>query len=165
MVLLQHPDIDLRAKDFEGYSPFDLYNSTVEGPKPSSTEGFPASDNVFDLLTWGANRFAPRLGFSVCITQRNARNAALAHGDAADRSYPDPVAIPAHPNRVSPTDSTSLKVGVFNAVCLFRSNRRRRGSQPYGSSKLSCQNSILWSSRMRPMNSTFESVDSVPAVG
>lgn len=50
VLLLQRSDIDASVKDFEGYIPFDVYNATVEGTKPSPTE-------PRDLYTWGTNRF------------------------------------------------------------------------------------------------------------
>lgn len=56
-------------KDFDGYTAFDLYNSTVEGTKPEE-----AGDA--DLFTWGTNR-----------------NAALGLGDADDRAHPEQVVI------------------------------------------------------------------------
>ncbi|KAH8833023.1 hypothetical protein DL96DRAFT_701738 [Flagelloscypha sp. PMI_526] len=93
LVLLQYPDVDTRAKDLEGYTPFDLYNSTVEGPKPSSVVGLPPKTDIFDLYTWGANR-----------------NAALGHGDAADRAHPDLVTIPFHPNKAAQiNEGTAIK--------------------------------------------------------
>lgn len=47
--LLQRSDTDTYLKDFEGYTAFDLYNSTVEGTKPDLRD-------VTDLFTWGTNR-------------------------------------------------------------------------------------------------------------
>ena len=54
-LLLAHPSIDARLKDHEQLSPFDVYNSTVEGTNPSDTL---ASQNPgrLELFTWGANR-------------------------------------------------------------------------------------------------------------
>ncbi|KAF9517081.1 hypothetical protein BS47DRAFT_1390126 [Hydnum rufescens UP504] len=71
VLLLQHPDVDVFLKDYDGYTPFDLYNSTVENTRPSH------DGEVFDLFTWGVNR-----------------NAALGLGDANDRAYPEVVNIP-----------------------------------------------------------------------
>lgn len=73
ILLLKHLDIDTSTRDFEGYTAFDLYNSTVPTTKPlSCDERIPA-----DLFTWGTNR-----------------NAALGLGDANDRIFPDPVVLP-----------------------------------------------------------------------
>lgn len=69
-------------KDYEGYTAFDVYNSTVDGTKPlpdrhprdpidSSIARVPA-----DLFTWGTNR-----------------NASLGLGDANDRTHPDHVVL------------------------------------------------------------------------
>ncbi|KAI0750595.1 hypothetical protein BC629DRAFT_1684927 [Irpex lacteus] len=71
LVLLQRPDIDVTLKDSEGYTAFDLYNSTVEGTKPRDKED---ARLRAELFTWGANR-----------------NAALGHGDADDRAFPDQI--------------------------------------------------------------------------
>ncbi|KAF5316733.1 hypothetical protein D9619_006824 [Psilocybe cf. subviscida] len=70
LLLLQRADIDVSLKDWEGYTAFDLYNSTLNGTKPN------AEDGQTELLTWGANR-----------------NAALGVSDADDRTYPDRVNI------------------------------------------------------------------------
>ena len=50
LLLLQHADIDVSLKDWEGYTAFDLYNSTLNGTKPN------AEDGQAELFTWGANR-------------------------------------------------------------------------------------------------------------
>lgn len=62
-------------KDAEGYTPFDVYNSTVAGTNPmeASAEGSNA-----ELYTWGSNR-----------------NAALGLGDGDDRTSPEQVTIKA----------------------------------------------------------------------
>ncbi|KAL5530926.1 hypothetical protein ACEPAG_3802 [Sanghuangporus baumii] len=70
VLLLQRADIDVSLKDFEGYTAFDVYNSTVEGTKPGELE-------LTDLYTWGINR-----------------NAALGLGDGDDRAFPELVPIP-----------------------------------------------------------------------
>jgi len=51
VLLLQRSDIDTSVKDLEGYTAFDLYNSTVEGTKPDLD-----SPRLAGLYTWGANR-------------------------------------------------------------------------------------------------------------
>ncbi|TFY58443.1 hypothetical protein EVJ58_g6418 [Rhodofomes roseus] len=71
IILLQRPDIDITLRDLEGYTAFDLYNSTLEGTKPASDDTGSA-----DLLTWGANR-----------------NAALGLGNGDDRVYPEQVVV------------------------------------------------------------------------
>lgn len=57
-------------KDFEGYTAFDVYNSTVEYTKPLSDA--PRAE----LYTWGTNR-----------------NATLGQGDSNDRASPDQAVI------------------------------------------------------------------------
>ncbi|KAI0683880.1 hypothetical protein BC835DRAFT_1422860 [Cytidiella melzeri] len=78
LILLQRQDINVLVKDSEGYTAFDLYNSTVEGTKPRDEED---AKLRAELFTWGANR-----------------NAALGHGDADDRTLPDQITLePAQP--------------------------------------------------------------------
>lgn len=52
IMLLKRTDTDTSIKDIEGYTAFDLYNSTVRTANPTSLE-----DGYADLLTWGANRW------------------------------------------------------------------------------------------------------------
>ncbi|KAL0581914.1 hypothetical protein V5O48_000144 [Marasmius crinis-equi] len=73
LLLLQHPTTDPSIKDSEGFTAFDLYNSTVEGTKPEPS----ALSEGGELFTWGVNR-----------------NALLAHGDSSDRAFPDQVYPP-----------------------------------------------------------------------
>lgn len=49
-LLLQRSDIDISLKDKEGYTAFDVYNSTLHGTKPD------LEDRDAELFTWGANR-------------------------------------------------------------------------------------------------------------
>jgi hypothetical protein len=60
---------DIRVKDLEGLTPFDLYNSTVHGTNPTPVEG-----EGGELFTWGANR-----------------NYTLGLGNSDDRVLPDRV--------------------------------------------------------------------------
>ncbi|EJC99723.1 uncharacterized protein FOMMEDRAFT_170318 [Fomitiporia mediterranea MF3/22] len=78
VLLLQRGDIDVSLKDYEGYTAFDVYNSSVEGTKPSSTE-------ATDLYTWGTNR-----------------NAALGVVDGDDRTFPELVPIPPQREHAEP---------------------------------------------------------------
>ena len=51
VLLLQREDIDLSLRDFEGYTAFELYNTTVEGTT------FLSSDHVSrQLYVWNAIR-------------------------------------------------------------------------------------------------------------
>ncbi|RPD64492.1 hypothetical protein L226DRAFT_506238 [Lentinus tigrinus ALCF2SS1-7] len=67
LLLLQKSDIDTLARDVEGYTPFDLYNSTIEGTIPDHH-----GHRGEELYTWGSNR-----------------NAALGVGDGNDRTHPE----------------------------------------------------------------------------
>ena len=68
-LLKRTPPADMRVKDLEGLTPFDLYNSTVHGtnPMPIEVEGG-------ELFAWGANR-----------------NYTLGLGNSDDRALPDRV--------------------------------------------------------------------------
>ncbi|PVF97010.1 hypothetical protein CPB86DRAFT_761016 [Serendipita vermifera] len=73
VLLLQRSDTDMFLKDYEGYTPFDLYNSTVNGTNPPTIiTGRPTAE----LYTWGSNR-----------------NATLGLGDSDDRTLPEQVVI------------------------------------------------------------------------
>ncbi|PIL24898.1 hypothetical protein GSI_12785 [Ganoderma sinense ZZ0214-1] len=88
-LLLQRPDIDTTIRDIEGYTPFDLYNSTVEGTVPDhfTTRGQ-------ELYTWGSNR-----------------NAALGVGDGDDRAIPELVSL-----RVSSVPETEKLDARFTPI-------------------------------------------------
>ncbi|KAK0206059.1 hypothetical protein DFS33DRAFT_1312033 [Desarmillaria ectypa] len=97
LLLLQRPDIDISLKDFEGYTAFELYNSTVEGTKPS------VNASGAELYMWGANR-----------------NATLGLGDGNDRTYPDQVVIP----RRDLSDSSSIHARFFPLqVCQVQTSK------------------------------------------
>lgn len=51
LLLLQRSDTDRTLQDLEGYTAFDLYNSTLHGTKPSVDAPYA------ELYTWGANRY------------------------------------------------------------------------------------------------------------
>ncbi|KAI0358283.1 hypothetical protein OH77DRAFT_1421600 [Trametes cingulata] len=80
LLLLQRQDIDTSLRDIEGYTPFDLYNSTIEGTKPTRPPDYRGED----LYMWGSNR-----------------NAALGVGDGDDRAFPESISL-----RVSPVPET-----------------------------------------------------------
>ena len=73
VLLLQRSDTDMFLKDSEGYTPFDLYNSTVAGTNPSD---LPIACPNVELYAWGSNR-----------------NAVLGLGDNSDRLLPEQVVI------------------------------------------------------------------------
>ncbi|KAJ8293937.1 BTB/POZ domain-containing protein 1 [Rhodotorula toruloides] len=57
-LLLARDDVDTRLKDYEGLSPFDVYNSTVDGtnPSPDPLSTNPANPGRMELFSWGSNR-------------------------------------------------------------------------------------------------------------
>ncbi|BGP49680.1 hypothetical protein JCM10450v2_005585 [Rhodotorula kratochvilovae] len=57
-LLLQRDDIDFRLKDHEGLTPFDVYNSTVDGTNPSSDplSTHPLNPGRLEFFSWGSNR-------------------------------------------------------------------------------------------------------------
>ncbi|EJF64315.1 hypothetical protein DICSQDRAFT_54213 [Dichomitus squalens LYAD-421 SS1] len=88
-LLLQRLDIDTTLRDIEGYTPFDLYNSTVEGTVPDHD-----TLRGQELYTWGSNR-----------------NAALGVGDGDDRAIPELVSL-----RVSPVPQTESLNARFTPI-------------------------------------------------
>ncbi|KAG5646993.1 hypothetical protein DXG03_001717 [Asterophora parasitica] len=70
LLLLRRSDTDRSLQDLEGYTAFDLYNSTLHGTKPSRDAPYG------ELYTWGANR-----------------NAALGFADDGDRVHPEHVVV------------------------------------------------------------------------
>ena len=93
VLLVQRPDIDISLKDFEGYTAFDLYNSTVEGTRPviDESRGPGKLRVVGDLFTWGANR-----------------NATLGVGDGDDRAFPEQITVESA-QAASRTESSPVK--------------------------------------------------------
>jgi hypothetical protein len=53
VLLLQRADLDLYLKDSEGLTAFDLYNTTVEGTRPSFHHG---DVYIGQLYTWSTNK-------------------------------------------------------------------------------------------------------------
>ena len=82
VLLLQRSDTDMFIKDVEGYTPFDLYNSTVAGTNPAEVL---AGDSNAELYTWGSNR-----------------NAGLGLKDGDDRVQPAQVVIRPSADSVNP---------------------------------------------------------------
>ncbi|CDR98796.1 uncharacterized protein SPSC_01410 [Sporisorium scitamineum] len=82
IILLGRNDLDLRVKDFEGLTAFDLYNSTVAGTNPPADAlSFESTRNqhsrtLTQLFTWGSNR-----------------NYNLGLGDGDDRQLPDKITL------------------------------------------------------------------------
>ena len=89
---MKRSDVDTSLKDFEGYTAFDLYNSTLSSTKPPSAYD---DDIPAELYTWGANRrvLLNILSHAQWYSCRIHRNAALGVGDGDDRTYPDQVII------------------------------------------------------------------------
>jgi inhibitor of Bruton tyrosine kinase len=99
VLLVQRSDIDMYMKDIEGYTAFDLYNSTVEGTNPPKTfDGKPSAG----LYTWGSNR-----------------NATLGLGDDGDRSLPEQIII----RRDGETQTTSVceRLKPLSIIGIFMS--------------------------------------------
>lgn len=57
-MLLCRDDIDTRLKDHEGFTPFDVFNSTVDGtnPLPDPIGINPSNPGRVELFSWGSNR-------------------------------------------------------------------------------------------------------------
>ncbi|KAH9893273.1 hypothetical protein C8Q73DRAFT_791145 [Cubamyces lactineus] len=96
LLLLQRQDIDTTLRDIEGYTPFDLYNSTIEGTKPIKD----TNDRGDELFTWGSNR-----------------NAALGVGDGDDRAFPESISLRITPvPETEPIDSRFTPIRVRQVV-------------------------------------------------
>ncbi|GAA6003739.1 hypothetical protein JCM10207_003573 [Rhodosporidiobolus poonsookiae] len=54
-LLLARDDVDTRLKDSEGLSPFDVYNSTVDGTNPFDSLGT-SNPGRLELFSWGSNK-------------------------------------------------------------------------------------------------------------
>lgn len=90
-LLLQRSDIDITIRDNEGYTAFDVYNSTLAGTKPTVDE----MGAYAELHTWGTNvcvlrylRLTLNPYLAPCF-----RNATLGLGDSNDRAYPEHVSL------------------------------------------------------------------------
>jgi hypothetical protein len=96
ILLLQRGDIDASLKDFEGYRPFDLYNTTVEDTMPSRRTTL----HELELYTWGSNRCVDELViFPPSFSQSSGvypRNSSLGNGDTDDRTHPEQVVLRHH---------------------------------------------------------------------
>ncbi|KAF8325428.1 uncharacterized protein EI90DRAFT_3072829 [Cantharellus anzutake] len=110
ILLLQHSEIDTSIKDYDGYTAFELYNSTVGNTCPVSGKA------PSELFTWGSNR-----------------NASLGLGDSNDRSYPELVSIPnqcgnevpklAGSARFYPVPLIGLDMSKFHTVVVRKQER------------------------------------------
>ncbi|KAF7363815.1 hypothetical protein MSAN_01039400 [Mycena sanguinolenta] len=102
LLLLQRSDIDLSLKDFEGHTPFDLYNTTVSGTAPHS-------------------------GLACRIVYMG--NAALGLVDSGDRTYPDQVSIskegpePNSTARFSPLLARQIQMSKLHTVVVTSENK------------------------------------------
>lgn len=78
LLLLARADVDVYAKDWEGYTAYDVWNSSIEGtkPPPAAAARSPGEggwgEQAAELYVWGSNR-----------------NAGLGVGDADDRAFPE----------------------------------------------------------------------------
>jgi len=90
--LLQRSDIDITIRDNEGYTAFDVYNSTLTGTKPIVDE----AGTYAELHTWGTNVCVLRYLRWTYIPYLAPchRNATLGLGDSNDRAYPEHVSLP-----------------------------------------------------------------------
>lgn len=80
IILLRRTDTDTRVKDLEGLTPFDLYNSTVNGTNPPP-----------DALSYDVSHHAHGRTLTQLFTWGSNRNYNLGLGDGDDRQFPDRV--------------------------------------------------------------------------
>ncbi|KPV74228.1 uncharacterized protein RHOBADRAFT_37206 [Rhodotorula graminis WP1] len=84
-LLLQRDDTDTRLKDREGLTPFDVYNSTVDGTNPLSSSPLsthPLNPGRIELLSWGSNRNYT-LGFASDSERHTPERVALRREEGA----------------------------------------------------------------------------------
>ncbi|GAA5902128.1 hypothetical protein JCM8208_002483 [Rhodotorula glutinis] len=84
-LLLQRDDTDTRLKDREGLTPFDVYNSTVDGTNPLSSSPLsthPLNPGRIELLSWGSNRNYT-LGFATDSERHTPERVALRREEGA----------------------------------------------------------------------------------
>lgn len=79
LLLLQRGDVDVSIKDWEGYTAYDVWNSSIDGTKPARIPRRDMIDEDWDeieaeMYVWGSNR-----------------NAGLGVGDGDDRAFPEVV--------------------------------------------------------------------------
>ncbi|KAG8984218.1 hypothetical protein FRB94_006226 [Tulasnella sp. JGI-2019a] len=111
VALARQTDIDLRLKDWDGYTPFDLYNESVKGTAPTIARGAGKG-----LYIWGQNRHS-LLGF----------------GDDSDRLYPDQVDLtPAISETDDQTTLTRLDPLTFEGIAMARLHTIVITSEPEG---------------------------------
>ncbi|KAG0704544.1 hypothetical protein DFH29DRAFT_363617 [Suillus ampliporus] len=80
--LLKRPDIDISVKDLEGYTTYDLYDSTVRFAKPPADE-----EALAEWFAWGRNRFS-QLGYVIEVSSPSNTTSLLSrshHGKSAPR--------------------------------------------------------------------------------
>jgi alpha-tubulin suppressor-like RCC1 family protein len=104
IILLRRSDLDLRIKDFEGLTAFDLYNSTVAGTNPPA-----------DALSFEPARYHHERTLTQLFTWGSNRNYNLGLGDGDDRQLPDKITLRRQPaaNSSSPEENfrASLPAG------------------------------------------------------
>ncbi|KDE03212.1 hypothetical protein, variant [Microbotryum lychnidis-dioicae p1A1 Lamole] len=90
-LIFNRSDVDLRLKDHEGLTPFDVYNSTMDGTTPPQSQTGPGTD-----ATNLVQRGDLTLGRSELHTWGNNRNFVLGFSGDGDRTYPERVPLTRH---------------------------------------------------------------------
>ncbi|KAG8854823.1 hypothetical protein FRB96_007352 [Tulasnella sp. 330] len=99
VMLAGRTDVNLRLKDRDGYTPFDLYNESVDGTTP--TVSFGAGKELF---VWGSNR-----------------NGSLGLGDDGERLHPEQVKLYHTSSETdSRTSSAKLDLITFEGIAMAR---------------------------------------------
>lgn len=96
---MKRSDCDLRLKDREGLTPFDLFNATVEGTNPE-----PKHASRSELYTWGNNR-----------------NFNLGVNADGDRSLPESVKVRPQSNAkwsLQPISARSVQMDKFHTAVI-----------------------------------------------
>ncbi|KAG8983522.1 hypothetical protein FRB90_005924, partial [Tulasnella sp. 427] len=109
MMLMARTDLKLELRDNEGYTAFDLYNSTVEGTTPPLSDHAAGSPNAKgrDLFMWGTSRQLP------FAAPKDASN--RIHPERIELEHPTP---PIGPERLHPIILRDVAMGRLHTVVV-----------------------------------------------
>lgn len=107
-LLLAHREIDSRVTDNELLTPFDLYNSTVEGTNPQPSTSPSSNPGRLELFTWGSGR-----------------NLQLGFPSDNDRAFPERVALQRKEGRIGLSAFEPIRVKDIAMARLHTGERFR----------------------------------------
>jgi len=125
---LKRSDTDTSIKDFEGYTAYDLCNSTVKSAQPTADETFLQS------CLHGERTGLLNVPHNLVIMAHcgvNPRNAALGLGAGNGRPYPDQVVIPSKDDSARQHNKTLDERFVPNRVRQVSMSKLHTGACSY----------------------------------